>query len=136
MAKNLSERIAERMRNKKASVGAQNRGAFLALKSEIAQAISDGWPIKSIWETLHEEGKVKFSYQAFRNYVNSLLLGGKQAGTPPAKAEAAVPQAIQDKPAKPPVPAKQRANEPRANPTAPQPEGFNFDAKPNKEDFL
>ena len=134
MGKNLSERIAERMRNKKASIGAQNRGTFLALKSEIAQAISDGWPVKSIWETLHDEGKVTFSYQAFRNYVNSLLLGGKQADLPQAKPVTAAPPA-QAKPVKTPEPAKQR-NEPRVNPTAPQPSGFHFDAKPNKEEYL
>jgi len=124
------------MRNKKASVGAQNRGAFLALKSEIAQAISDGWPIKSIWETLHEEGKVKFSYQAFRNYVNSLLLDRKQANKPLVTAEVPATNTVQEKQVKPPELGKQRTTEPRANLAAPMPQGFHFDAKPNKEEFL
>lgn len=36
-------------------------------------AFDDGWSVKSIWETLHEEGKITFSYQSFRNYVNSII---------------------------------------------------------------
>jgi len=74
MAKSLSLRIAERAAQKKTSVFAQNRSAFLTLREDIRLAINDGWPVKTIWETLHEEGKISFSYQSFRNYVNSLIL--------------------------------------------------------------
>lgn len=136
MAKNLSERIADRMRNKKATVGAQNRGAFLALKGEIIQALDDRWPIKTIWETLHEEGKVTFSYQAFRNYVNSLILESKQGAAPKAPAEEARPgsQASNERKT---VPATPRTPAAKADPVKPPaPTGFNFDAKPNKEDYL
>ena len=60
MAKSLSERITARMVKKKPSRSAQNRAAFLALRVDIKQALDDGWPVKSIWETLHEEGKIDF----------------------------------------------------------------------------
>jgi hypothetical protein len=52
------------------------------MRGDVKQAIDDGWPVKTIWETLHEEGKVSFSYQAFRGYVNRLIL------SPPASREA------------------------------------------------
>ena len=83
MAKSLSERIAARTVKKKPSRSAQNRAAFLALRVDIKQALDDGWPVKSIWETLHEEGKVDFSYQAFRGYANRLVLS-PPATDPPA----------------------------------------------------
>ncbi|MDP3331894.1 MAG: TraK family protein [Methylococcaceae bacterium] len=74
MAKNLSERIAAMAIKKKPSRRAKNRATFLALRVDVKQALDDGWPVKSIWETLHEEGKVDFSYQSFRVYVNRLIL--------------------------------------------------------------
>lgn len=141
MAKSLSERIAERVRSKKTSVKAQNRATFLALKAEIAQAIDDGWPVKSIWETLHDEGKIAFSYQAFRNYANSLIRDGKKPATPstdplrsPETSQAARPDLVQqDKKKSPP---KRTQQSPRVSPTPPAPTGFNFDANPKKEDYL
>lgn len=144
MAKNLSERIADRMRNKKATVGAQNRGAFLALKAEIIQALDDRWPVKTIWETLHEEGKVTFSYQAFRNYVNSLILASKQSAAPKVSAEEGRTgsQASDEKKTVPAtekktLPATPLTSTPKQPPTNQQTlAGFNFDANPKKEDFL
>lgn len=136
MAKNLSERIAERMSKKKATESAQNRGAFLALKGEIIQAIDDRWPVKHIWETLHEEGRVTFSYQAFRNYVHSLILAPKQSVAPKATAVELQPERKASK-EKNTVPATQRTQAPKANPAPPPATtGFTFDAKPNKEDYL
>jgi len=74
MAKSLSERIAVRAKAAKQSKGGKNRAIMLALREDIKGALADGWPIKAIWETLHEEGKVLFGYQSFRNYVNRLIL--------------------------------------------------------------
>ncbi|PSL90775.1 TraK family protein [Pseudomonas sp. R9.37] len=134
MAKNLSERIADRMRDKKATVGAQNRGAFLALKGEIIQALDDRWPVKTIWETLHDEGKVKFSYQAFRNYVNSLILAPKQGANQKISAVADHPMSQPNK-IKQIAPATPRA--PAPPPAAPQaPAGFIFNANPDKKALI
>jgi hypothetical protein len=83
MAKSLSARIAERIARKKPAGNVRNRAAFLALRGEVKQAIDDGWPVKTIWETLHDEEKVAFSYQAFRGYVNRLIL------SPPANGDSA-----------------------------------------------
>ena len=74
MALNLSARITERTKLKSPARNAQNRAAFLALRPDIEEALKDGWPVKTIWETLHEEGKITYGYQAFRGYVNRLIL--------------------------------------------------------------
>ncbi|MBD8829002.1 TraK family protein [Pseudomonas sp. CFBP 13602] len=137
MAKNLSERIAERMKNKKTNVGAQNRGTFLALKGEITDALDNRWPVRTIWETLHEEGKVSFGYQAFRNYVNSLILAPKRSqksSTAEGQVQQSADSSSKKKSAVAPAP---RAKEPRqSSPQPPASTGFAFDPKPNKEDYL
>jgi Family of unknown function (DUF5338) len=75
MAKRLSVRIAERTGRKTASRNGTNRAAFLAVRTDVKQALDDGWPVKAIWETLHEEGKIAFSYAAFCRYVKRLVVG-------------------------------------------------------------
>ena len=114
MAKSLSARIAERIACKKPAGNVRNRAAFLALRGEVKQAIDDGWPVKTIWETLHDEEKVAFSYQAFRGYVNRLILSppANGEGTPPAR-----------------TPAEWKPEKLAAT-------GFTFNRTPKKEDLL
>jgi hypothetical protein len=130
MAKSLSERIAARSVKKKPSRSAQNRAAFLALRVDIKQALDDGWPVKSIWETLHEEGKIDFSYQAFRGYANRLIL------SPPATEPPAPPPVAEATPApgasNPTKPASPKTVVKKPDTAA----GFTFNSKPNKEDLL
>lgn len=78
MAKTLSERIASRTVRGRA----QHLATFLVLRSDIQQAVQDGWPLKHIWETLHEEGKVAFGYQSFRKYVIKLIAVNDKACSP------------------------------------------------------
>lgn len=116
MNKSLSARIAERVTQQRASKREQNRAVFLALRQEIHQAMEDGWPVATIWRTLKEEGKIAFSYQAFRLYVNRLVV--KTLDQPPPR-----PQ---------PVPSR----------TPPQPSttgtasGFTFNPIPNLEELI
>ena len=74
MPRSLSVRVAERTARAKPSRSATNRATFLAVKDDVKQALDDGWPVKAIWETLHEEGKIVFIYQTFRTYVNRLIV--------------------------------------------------------------
>lgn len=70
----LSERIAERIQNKPAaSTAARNRSTFLSLRKEIQQAYTDGWSLRAIWKTLFDEGRISFTYQAFRRYARQLV---------------------------------------------------------------
>lgn len=78
MGKSLSERIAAKTLKKKLPLSHgdqnQNRAVFLLLRQEIKQALDDGWPMRSIWEILHEEGKVTFGYDSFRRYTRRLIV--------------------------------------------------------------
>ncbi|MBN8499454.1 TraK family protein [Accumulibacter sp.] len=136
MAKSLSARIAERIAQKKQAGNGRNRAAFLALRVEVKQAIDDGWPVKTIWETLHDEEKVAFSYQAFRGYVNRLIL------LPPVSGEAAptpvgVDQPTQVAPRLAPQSAPPSAKQPSEwKPEKPAATGFTFNRTPKKEDLL
>lgn len=86
MVKTLSKRIAARMKKHDGGLKRSNRTIFLALRDEIEEALNEGWTVKVVWETLQEEGKVAFSYQAFNGYVNRLIKNERekpdaQAGT-------------------------------------------------------
>ena len=78
MAKALSKRIAARMKKSDAGLKKSSRTIFLALRDEIEAALNDGWTVKVVWETLRDEGKVAFSYQAFNGYVNRLIKNGHE----------------------------------------------------------
>jgi len=69
MTESLSKRIA-RHTDKNKNSGKQFLPAFIALKPEIEQALNDGWTVRQIWNTLHDEKKIKCSYQWFRTLVN------------------------------------------------------------------
>jgi hypothetical protein len=131
MAKSLSARIAERVARKKPAGNVRNRAAFLALRGEVKQAIDDGWPVKTIWETLHDEGKVAFSYQAFRGYVNRLVLSPPANGeaTPAAEADQSGQAAPRSVPQSARTPAEWRPEKLAAT-------GFTFNKTPKKEDLL
>jgi hypothetical protein len=55
-----------------------NKAAFLALREEVKEALDDGWPVKEIWKTLHEEGSIAFSYTVFCRYVKRLIVGRRR----------------------------------------------------------
>ena len=129
MTKSLSVRIAERTARKKPSRNGQNRATFLAMLGDVKQAIDDGWPVKTIWETLHEEGKVSFSYQAFRGYANRLILS-----SPESRATESTPMATDSRIGKQRDPATAQATE--KNPQGPTTSGFTFNRTPKKEDLL
>lgn len=38
---------------------------FLSFKAQIKKAIDDGWSVKFIWETLHQDKKISVSYRMF-----------------------------------------------------------------------
>ncbi|OCG28961.1 hypothetical protein A9G45_01350 [Gilliamella sp. HK2] len=109
MTKNLSQRIAEKVRNKKNTKKAKNRGDFLVHKTDIEQAIIDGWSVKIIWETLVDEKKISVSYPAFNNYVNKLI--NKKTREKITNIEKNLNK-------------NQRVD------------GFNFNSNPNKEDLI
>lgn len=109
----LTQRIAA-AHKKSAHAPHLNRATVLGLRSEIRQALDDGWSVLAIYKTLRGEGRVGFSYQAFRRHVNGLLLGKTKERKNSSRASAAI-QKIQ-----PSTPAT----------------GFTFNPQPRKEDLL
>jgi len=120
----LSERIAEWELQRKKKTGSGNRAVFLTLRSEIKVALEDGWAVVQIYRTLHEEGKIDFSYQAFRLYVNKLILNPGQTRKKPKD----------DKPPKQQQAGKQEPGEPKQD--GDKPKGFVWNPNPNKEDLF
>ena len=129
MTKNLSARIAERAARKKPPRNGQNRVTFLAMRGDVKQAIDDGWPVKTIWETLHEEGKVSFSYQAFIGYANRLILSSSASRT-----TVSTPMAVDSRIGKQRDQATAQATE--KNPEGPTTNGCTYNRAPKKEDLL
>ena len=129
MAKSLSERIAQRVSTRQPSRTGKNRASFLAVRDDVKKALDDGWPVKVIWDTLRDEGKIEFGYDAFIGYVNRLI---RNAETSPAK-----PPADQVKADKPAPKAKAKTDAPQEPKKEATPiGGFNYNPKPNKEDLL
>ena len=112
MAKTLAERIAERINQQPQARKASGKVAFLALKDEIAQAVQSGWPVKEIWQTLHDEGRIAVGYHAFNLYVNKYIREPAAAAT----------LSITPPTAKEPAPLT--------------PAGFRINATPKKEDIV
>ena len=105
--KNLCDRIAERLKNTQEKGLTPRRanylGAFLSQKEEIQQASAAGWRIKTIWQTLHDEGLFTGTYETFLGYFRKFISNSKgyleESTTPapnadsltPLKEEASVP---------------------------------------------
>ncbi|PTN12450.1 TraK family protein [Nitrosomonas aestuarii] len=77
MTQSLSERIAL-FTDRNRHAGKQFLPAFIALKPDIEQALQDGWTVRQVWNTLHDEGKIKCSYQWFRTLVNRHINGDRK----------------------------------------------------------
>lgn len=114
MGSSLSERIAKNQLSKTASDNSVNKVAFLALKSDIEAALTDGWSMKAIWETLSMEEKISFSYKTFCVYVMRLISA----------------------PLKPDMQENTREDEKEKSKLPNEIRGFTFNPKPNLEDLL
>ena len=62
----LAARIAQKKFNDPRT---HNRVVLLALRSDITDALSQGWSMMSIWQTLYDEHKISCSYDVFRRFV-------------------------------------------------------------------
>ena len=74
----LSKQIAKDVLKEQQLPKDINRAAFLALREEIIVAINDGWKIIQIWKTLHNQGRISFTYPTFTIYVNKLIFNKNQ----------------------------------------------------------
>ena len=103
--------------------------AFLAVKADVIEAMEAGYALTTIYDHMHETGRVKASYETFRRHVQRFIKAAPAAtrsasSSPPATVPAVTP--------KPVAPAQ-------TNPTGEQTgkiPRFNFNPTPNKEDLL
>ncbi len=126
MAKNYTDELAEWVKKRKALSRRRDRNvvAFLAVRADVKAAIEAGYALKTIWEHLHELGKIGYRYETFLKHVRRHIT---QAS------------ANQDKSVSKPEPKTAVEPTPPSEPKrskAPTVGGFTFDATPNKEDLI
>jgi len=47
--------------------------AFLAVRSDIEEGIAAGYALSTLWEFLHETGKIPYGYDSFRHNVHKYI---------------------------------------------------------------
>lgn len=125
MAKSYTEELAAWVEKRAEKKRRQDAAAvaFMAVKPDVVAAMEAGYALTTIWEHMHETGKVKCSYETFRKHVHRFI---RSAPVKPAPSPASVePKGAASK--KPETPKKSEA---------PKIGGFTFDATPKKEDLL
>lgn len=64
--------------------------AFLAARSDVIEAMTAGFALKTIWEHMHEIGRIPFRYETFLKYVHRHIsnapTGSKNPITQPQQA--------------------------------------------------
>ncbi len=75
--KSISSRLATQFETQPQRRGNRTLVIFLSLKNEIAEAIMDGWSVKSIWQLLNDEKRIECSYVRFVRICNKHGLNKK-----------------------------------------------------------
>lgn len=115
--KSYTDDLAAWVKKKKSPKQNKALVAFMMVKDDVAEALEAGYSVKTIWEHMHEIGKIPYLYNTFLKHVK---------------------KHIKEKPYPKPVatnvetPAKDK-KEKKANGKS---EGFQFDSKPNKEELI
>lgn len=77
MEKSLSDIIREQVIQLKHNVRLTRcRPVILSQWGEIEAALNAAWPLRTIWKTLHEEGKDPGTYESFRTNVREIQRNG------------------------------------------------------------
>lgn len=124
MLKSYTEELAEWVKKRGATRPRQDKNvvAFLAIKEDVQAAITAGYSLLTIWEHLHEKGRIPYRYETFLKHVRRHIKGRPpvvEVGIEAVKPNEPQPLAAKKQPAKPEAPA-----------------GFIFNPVPNKEDLL
>lgn len=130
MAKTYPEQLAEWVKNRKSSRQDKNLAAFLAVKTDIVEALDAGYAAKTIWAHLKESKRIDFGYDSFLNLVKrhsgvSLKKNANESHKKISKVISATPDS---------------STEPPKN-TAPElvqkkSSGFRYNPTPNLEDLI
>ena len=110
--------------------------AFLAVRGDVVEAMEAGYALTTIYDHMHETGRVKTSYETFRRHVQRFIKAAP-ATTPPTPKAAT--RSASNSQATAPAPTPKTAAPVPASPASEQAgkiPSFNFNPTPNKEDLL
>lgn len=87
MKKPYTDQLAEWVKKREKSRPRQDKGlvAFIAVKDDITEAIDAGYALKTIWEHLHETGKIPYRYETFLKHVKKHIKEKPKAPSKPIK---------------------------------------------------
>lgn len=104
----------------------QGRHAFLTKRSEIKQALEDGYTAKEIWASLRKKGAMPLQYRTFMDYVNCYIKADEGNNQPQPRPATTPPQPAPKEP--------RREAKPRRSPITRR---FQFNARgKRKEDLI
>lgn len=103
--------------------------AFLAVRPNVKEAIDAGYALSTIWEHMHETGKLKCSYETFRKHVRRHMKPAADPKTTPKMgAQTFSGQESKDDQKTKFTKVKQKKDDPL--------NGFTFNATPKKEELF
>ena len=128
MSKRYSEELGEWIKQKPSRKWYKNLAAFLAVKTSVQEALSDGYAAKTIWAHMVETKRIEFGYDTFLKYTKKLIRSPQTSSVnydsiPAPKDKKGIHQPMNQEP-------KKKAAQP------PQKSGFVFDPEPNKEELF
>lgn len=90
MKKPYTDQLAEWVKKREKSRPRQDKGlvAFIAVKEDITEAIDAGYALKTIWEHLHETGKIPYRYETFLKHVKKHIKEKPKAPSKPIEPKA------------------------------------------------
>ncbi|CAG0988828.1 Protein TraK [Anaerolineae bacterium] len=136
MSSSYTEELAEWVKKRDAEKPKRqdkNWVAFLAVSNDVKAAIVAGYSLMTIWEHMHETGKIQVRYETFTKYVrrhgNRSTVQIDQGGDKPT-----APEAVEQAQSTKPEPVESRSEPKKSEP--PKLGGFTFDAKPKREELI
>ena len=129
MGKKYTEDLAEWVEKRAEKKRRQDTAAvaFMAVKAHVIEALDAGYAMTTIWEHMHETGKLKCSYETFRKHVQRFIATKRPSHTEPDKGTIKPRNVTKADP-------REAPNRPKLE--APSMGGFTFEATPKKEDLI
>lgn len=123
MANTYTEALGEWVKKRKTTRPRQDLAAvaFMAVRKDVKAALDAGYSMKTIWEHMHEIGKITYRYETFLKHVRRYIKEAK-------KETAAETQEKQQ--------AAKSGQKQETKPKRPPADGFTYDPIPKKEDLI
>ena len=132
MGTSYTDQLAKWVKEKKSTPRNKNLVAFLAVRADIKEALDAGYPVKTVWENMHELKRIEFSYDTFLNYVNRQIRR-PQANQPTPQVESKSAQKLKDNKSKLPDDHTKPTTKTTKSGTL---SGFTFNPVPNAEELF